>query len=179
MATRGDFTVDEWELLIRGFTRPGELVSLAEPGGTIQELFHMFVAFSETRKQFENIPLIRDLLEPLVEEEVNRRVNELRASSDQPITFERYRTTVLNDLGQAIQVLRRKASPAEVDAYKDMVLHVCQRVASAYREGNLFGVGGVAVAPAEQSVIDSVEKVLAGPRGWPGQLVDEIKALFR
>lgn len=98
-------------------------------------------------------------------------------NADGPITIEQYRQIVVGDLRHAMALLRRKATPEEVEAYQQLVLHVCARVAGAYREGNLIGASGVAAAPAEQAAIDDVQAALAPPR-WFAQVVDRIRDLF-
>lgn len=70
MATRATFQPDEWELLMRGFAQPAALVSLAEPGGALEETMFTFIALGEARAQFAHIPLIQDLLTPTLEEEL-------------------------------------------------------------------------------------------------------------
>ena len=54
----------------------------------------------------------------------------------------------LQHIRAAIQVLDAKATPEEVEDYKQFVLHLADNVASAHREGV------VAESPAEKSAID-------------------------
>ncbi|NTU83982.1 MAG: hypothetical protein HGA45_32195 [Chloroflexales bacterium] len=178
MATRASFQPDEWELLMRGYAQPAALVSLAEPGGALEETFFTFVALNEVRTQFAQIALIQDLLTPTMEEELARRAAEARRSQDGPMSLDEFRRIVLDDMRHAVALLRRKATREDVEAYRQLVLHVCTRVAGAYREGNLVGVGGLAAAPAEQAAIEAVQGALAPPH-WYEQMVDRIKDLFR
>lgn len=174
---RSRFRPDEWECLMRGFTQPAILVSMAEPGGTLEETFYTFVALNEARTQFAQIPLIQALLTPDPEEELARRAAEAQRARQAPFDPDRFQQQVLADLRQALELLRRAGSPAEVAAYQQLVLHVCTRVAGAYREGSIMGAGGLAVAPAEQAAIDAVQAAMVPPP-WIERMVDRIKDLF-
>lgn len=60
--------------------------------------------------------------------------------------------TVLPALGEAVRILRAK-SPADVAAYRSVVLAAADRVAQAHR----------GVAPAEAAVIEKIRQALADP----------------
>ncbi|KKK07864.1 hypothetical protein [Micromonospora sp. HK10] len=60
--------------------------------------------------------------------------------------------TVLPALGEAVRILRAK-SPADVAAYRSVVLAAADRVAQAHR----------GVAPAEAAVIEKIRQALAEP----------------
>lgn len=178
LATRSRFQPDEWELLMRGFARPATLVAMAEPGGALEETFVTFVALGEARTQLAQVPLIQALLTPYPEEELARRAAEARQAEREPFDPERFQQEVLTDLRQALAVLRRVGDPEEVEAYQQLVLHVCTRVAGAYREGNQMG-GGVAlgVAPAEQAAIEAVQAAMLPPP-WFERMIDHVRELF-
>lgn len=176
-AVRSQFQPDEWELLMRGFAQPAALVSMAEPGGTLEETFYTFVALNEARTQFVHVPLIQALLTPDPEEELARRAAEARRAEQEPFDPDRFQQEVIADLRQALEVLRRAGTPEEVEAYQQLVLHVCTRVAGAYREGNLIGAGGLEVAPAEQAAIEAVQAAMVPPP-WFERMVDHIRELF-
>ncbi|WP_328424310.1 MULTISPECIES: hypothetical protein [unclassified Micromonospora] len=61
-------------------------------------------------------------------------------------------SVVLPALGRAVRILREK-SPADVEAYREVVLTAADRVARAH-DG---------VAPAEAAAIDRIRGALAGP----------------
>lgn len=177
-ATRSRFQPDEWECLMRGFGRPAALVAMAEPGGTLEETFVTFVALGEARAQLAQVPLIQALLTPDPEEEFARRAAESRRAEHEPFDPERFQQEVLTELRQALTVLRRVGTPEEVDAYQQLVLHVCTRVAGAYREGlQMGGAGALGVAPAEQAAIEAVQAAMAPPP-WFEQMVDHVRELF-
>ncbi len=54
-----------------------------------------------------------------------------------------------------------KASPAEAQAYKQMLLGVAQQAADASKEGGFLGFGGVRVSDKEKTFIAEV-KAAAG-----------------
>lgn len=53
-----------------------------------------------------------------------------------------------------------KASPAEADAYKAMLVGVAQKAAEASKEGGFLGFGGVRVSDKEQAFIAEVKRTL-------------------
>lgn len=52
------------------------------------------------------------------------------------------------------------ASPADVQAYSDMVVQMATRTAEAAKEGGFLGIGGKVISEAEQAAIDSVKAAL-------------------
>jgi hypothetical protein len=65
-----------------------------------------------------------------------------------------------------------------VEAYQQLVLHVCARVAGAYREGTMMGgAGALGVAPTEQAAIEAVQAAMVPPP-WFERMVDHIRELF-
>jgi len=67
---------------------------------------------------------------------------------------------VLVRIGEAANLLSRKATPDEVKAYKQMILNVAEKAANASKEGGFLGFGGVQVSNAEQSFLNEVKDAL-------------------
>ena len=63
-------------------------------------------------------------------------------------------------IGEAANLLSRKATPDEVKAYKQMILNVAEKAANASKEGGFLGFGGVQVSNAEQSFLNEVKDAL-------------------
>ncbi len=63
---------------------------------------------------------------------------------------------VLERVRSAVALLDGKASPAEAEAYKKMLVNVAEQAANASKEGGFVGFGGVRVSDKEQAFITEV-----------------------
>ena len=67
---------------------------------------------------------------------------------------------VTERLGEAVGILQQKATPAEVDAYRNFVMDVAEAAAKAHKEGGFIGIGGKQVSESEQAALDEIEAAL-------------------
>jgi hypothetical protein len=140
MATKADFTEQEWEALQKGATGAGFMVAISDRS--------FFDSFKEAGA------LARHMAEAqrTAQSELVRELGETRGAgfgiTDSPVEVE---SETMASLQQAIQVLEQKA-PDEVEAYKSFVIEVAQSVGSA--------AGGGETAEAE-----TVEKIRAALNG--------------
>ena len=119
MATKADFTEQEWETLERGVTGAGFLVALSDRG--------FFDTFKEAGALSKHLRAARDNQSS----ELVRDFAETRGTgfgvTDKPDEIERETMSALADAGQ---ILDQKA-PDEKEAYRTFVLEVAQSVADA------------------------------------------------
>ena len=66
----------------------------------------------------------------------------------------------MRQLDEGVATLARHAEPADVDAYKQFILDLAHRVASAKKEGGVLGIGGKEVSEAEQAALDEISTAL-------------------
>ncbi len=140
MATRADFSEDEWETMRKGVTGAGMLVSIGDRDftDTFGEVAALAKRLSEERK-----------------ESGSQLTGELAAG--RPSGFgmtaspEEVEAGTLEALRSATSILAAKA-PDEVGAYRELVLEVAESVADAK--------GGV--KPGETGAIDKIKDAL-GP----------------
>jgi len=135
MAAKADFTEEEWKAMQKGVTGVGMLVSVSDRDltDTFGEVGAL-VRFLEEQHEQAASPLIRELAEP-------RKSGFGLTSSPQQVE-----TETLEALRAALAALASKA-PDDLDAYRQLVLGVADRVANA--KG-----GGVSASEAE-----AIEKV--------------------
>ena len=69
-----------------------------------------------------------------------------------------FKSAVLDRVKSAVELVARKASPAEAEAYRAMLAGVAQKAAEASKEGGFLGFGGVRVSNAEQAFIVEVKQ---------------------
>jgi hypothetical protein len=119
MATKADFTEQEWETLQKGVTGAGLLVSVSDKGffDTFKEAGALAKHLNEAREGHDS-ELLREL------SQARRSGFGLSAS---PGEVER---ETLEALRGAVGILQAKA-PDELDAYRSLVLGVAELVAEA------------------------------------------------
>ncbi|HET7830317.1 MAG TPA: hypothetical protein VFL03_12215 [Candidatus Limnocylindrales bacterium] len=138
MASKADFTEQEWDALRKGITGTGMLVSLSDRD------------FTDT---FGEVGALGKYLAGQQTTAASALVRELtRGSSGFGLTAspEKVRAETMTALQSAVATLEAKA-PDELDAYRQLVLGVADVVAQAKGGG---------VAPVEQSMIDEIRAAL-------------------
>jgi hypothetical protein len=143
MTGKADFTAEEWQLVAEGPPAAGLAVATAQRGGTFRESFALAKAYTEARGEHGESQLLDELVSgrPQLKHERANSAGELKEHT-------------LQQLRDAVSLLRRKATLEEVDDYRSFVLNVANRVANAHKED------GVAVGPAEQAVIEEISASL-------------------
>jgi len=146
MTGKSDFIEEEWQLVLEGPPIAGMLVLTAAGGGSFRESFALAKAYSEARQQHGESELLDEIVstKPVFDRKRYGSAEELRGPG-------------LQALRDAAAVLEAKATPAELDAYRNFVLGLAKRVAEAHKEG------GQQVSPAEQEAIDTVAASLGAP----------------
>jgi hypothetical protein len=139
MASRADFTAQEWETLEKGVVGAGLMVTVADRGffDTFKEAGALARHLAEARENNAS-PLVREL-------------GEAQGSgfglTDSPDEVERETTEALR---AAVGTLQSKA-PEELEAYRQLALEVAQSVAAA-------AGGGVAIE--ETGAIEKIRSAL-------------------
>lgn len=145
MTGKADLEPQEWDAVAMGPPSAGMLVITAARGGTFRETFALSRAYVDARRQHGESELLDELVAAKPE------VDHTRYHSPEEI-----REAGIQHLRDAVDVLERKATPAELDEYRRFVLGLAQRVAEAHRED------GADVSPPEQRAIDDITGALGG-----------------
>jgi hypothetical protein len=148
MTGKTDFTEDEWETVLEAPPSAGLLVITSDRGGSIRETFSMAKAYTEARKQHGESQLLDELVSAKPEMDHTRyhSPEELKEAS-------------LKHLRDAVELLKAKASPEEVDEYKKFIVGLANRVAEARKEG-FMGLSGDRVSDDEKTAIGEIEAAL-------------------
>ena len=143
MTGKADFTEAEWDTVLHGPTTAGLIVLTAQRGGTFRETFAITKAYAEARKQPGQSELVDEIVSarPALDHTRYHSPDELKDAG-------------LRHLAEAIEVLGRKATSGEVDAYREFVVTLAEHVANAHREH------GVNVSDAEQAALDQVKAAI-------------------
>ncbi len=150
MTAKADYTEDEWRLLREAPTSAGMLVIEADRGGMIRETFSLAKAYADARREHGASQLLDDLVaeKPEVDRTRFESVEDLRSS-------------LLQHIRDAVELLRRKASPEELAEYRRFVENVAARVAEAHREG-FMGMSGERVSEAERKALEEIAAAAGG-----------------
>lgn len=162
MTTQAGFTPEEWTLLrmVPSFAAAG--VSIADPSGTvgsIKEADAGVKAMIESLQQGSKTELLGAML-------ADRSIPEMLAEKtllgegNREQQMANFKSAVLVRIREAANLVNRKATPDEADAYKQMIISVVGKSANASTEGGFLGFGGVRVSNAEQSFLNEVKAAL-------------------
>ena len=149
MTAKADFNAEEWETLVQAPILAGMTVVAAERGGTIRESLAISKIYAAARQQQGESPL----LDAIVASPPALDPNSMQQGGD-------VGEMAATRLREAVSVAQAKATPEEVQAYKDFVLSVAEAAAGAHKEGGFAGIGGKPVSEAEQAALDAIRSTL-------------------
>lgn len=160
MASKADFTADEWKLLLESVMMAGIAVTAAEPNGlwgTLKE------SFASARTMASGKAGSSDLVKAMVadfETSEGRTIardglnEQLKGSSPAQIKEKSIAT-----LRQAAALLDAKAG-SDAAGVKAWLRQISQNVAEASKEGGFLGFGGVQVSDAEKATLGEIDAAL-------------------
>ena len=139
MTAKSDFTPEEWKLIKEGPATAGMILLGAESGGTFRETFALARAYTDARKKHGDSELLDDLAAEKPEFDRHRYK-----------TSEELHDEGLKLIGEAVALVRSKATPEEVASYSEFVVSAASNVAAAHKEH------GQPVSEKEQAALDEV-----------------------
>jgi hypothetical protein len=148
MTGKADFTPEEWKVVLEGPPSAGMVVMTAQRGGTFRESISMAKAYTGARKEHGESELLDEIASTKPE------IDHTRFHS-----VEELKDHCLQRLRDALELLRQKASPEEVEEYRRFVLGLAERVAEAHREG-VLGLSGERVSEAERAAVAEIADAL-------------------
>jgi hypothetical protein len=160
MASKSDFTAEEWKAIVAAAPMVGLAVTSASPNGpwgVMKEMLSMGMAMAEMLQKGSSNPLIAELAADL---KARQTKPEPPAGIKNP---EQAKESALNHVRAVNDLLNRKVQPAEAAEFKRWLLAVGHRVAEASNEGGIFGFGGERVSDAERAVLRHIAFALDQP----------------
>jgi hypothetical protein len=150
VTSKSAFNAEEWETIAEAPVFAGLRVVAASKGGTIRESLAVAKLYAHAReKQGDG-----ELLDQLVASAPPVNTEAVRSAGGDIVTVSNER------LRDALRLLAEKATPEEVDEYKQFVLEVAQAAAEAHKEGGFIGIGGKPISEEEQAALDEIRAVL-------------------
>jgi hypothetical protein len=162
MTTKADFTDEEWERLERAPFVAGIAISLADPGGPIEAVkesaatIKTVVEAARTGGRGELV----DAIAKDVSEKARQRQNPLRDFKPRGAQASE---EILAELRAANEIVNRKATPEEAEAFREWLMTAARRAADAAKEGGFMGFRAERVSEGERRMLDQLEEVLAAP----------------
>jgi hypothetical protein len=143
MTTKSVFSPEEWTTVLEGPTSAGMVVVTATHGGSFRETFAMTKAYTEARSEHGASELLDEIVgtKPQMDHTHYHSPQELKAGG-------------LQHVRDAVTLLEQKATPEEVEGYRQFVITLANKVAAAHKEH------GQAVSPAEAEAIDEITTAL-------------------
>jgi hypothetical protein len=145
MTTKAAFTPEEWTTVTEGPTSAGMMVVMASHGGTFRETYAMSKAYVEARSEHGQSELLDEIVStrPKADHTHAHSPEEMRAHS-------------LALIREAVGLVAAKATPEELEGYRNFVLTVTNKVAAAHRED------GQDVSPPEADAVSAITAALQG-----------------
>jgi hypothetical protein len=160
MASKSDFTPEEWKTIVAAAPMVGLAVTCASPNGpwgVMKEMLSMGMAMAEMLQKGSSNPLIAELAADL-------KARQTKLEPPQGMKeAEQCKESALNHVRNVNALLDRKVKTEEADEFKKWLVAIGQRVAEASNEGGIFGFGGERVSDAEKNVLRQIAFALGQP----------------
>ena len=159
MTSKADFTDEEWARLRRAPIVAGMAISLADPGGPIEALKESTATLKAATESAEG-GARPELVEALAGD-ISATAKERKS----PLGDFRPRGAlaveqILDELRGANDLVGRKATPEEAEAFREWLLGAAQRAADAAKEGGFMGFGAEQVSEGEERMLAKLREVL-------------------
>ncbi|MFL5870558.1 MAG: hypothetical protein ACJ75R_05715 [Solirubrobacterales bacterium] len=153
MTTKAEFDAAEWETIVEGPAIAGLIVVTAQRGGSVREAIAIGKEYVEEAREHAG-----ELIGEIAAKPARLSPKEFSSKED-------LHASGLQRISQAVELLKAKATPDEIDAYGRFVLGVAERAAKADKSGGTLGIGGVEVSDSENAALDELAAALGIERG--------------
>jgi len=160
MSRQDTFTAEEWTQLRLAPSFVAGGVAAADPSGifgSIKEAASGAQGMADARESYKGLELFAALAADRSMPAVPDPKTVLGEGSREQ-QMANLKAAVLARVEAAVELVARKGSQPEADAYRKMLIDVAQRVAGASKEGGFLGFGGVRVSDKEASFIGEVKR---------------------
>lgn len=149
------YTPEEVSKVVKATTMSGIAVAIADVGivSTVIEMAAMVKELVGAAETYPN----NNIIQAVFSEESLRKGSVGETPKD--VTPENAAELALNAINEALSILTPKASPEEIQEYKEFVYSCANRVANAAGEG-LFGTGKTKVSQKETATLETLKAAL-------------------
>ena len=155
MASKENFSANEWDLLRRAPLTASFVVAAASPSGPIGLLQESSAASKVIlgAAQTAKTPLLQSLSQDLRQ---NFSFPQLPTGGD----ASQLKAAALDTLKQSAELVASKASPEEALEFKQWLTEIAQKTAEAAKEGGFLGIGGTLVSDEEKRALQDISNTL-------------------
>ena len=164
MATKTNFTAEEWGRVLSSPMIAGMAITAADPSGIwglLKEGMAGGWALLEARQTSQAIPLVKAVAEDFATAEGRAAARAALQAKFTGTNMESLKDTALAELRSTASILDAKA-PEDSAAFKAWLQAVAQQAAEAGTEGGFLGFGGVSVSDAEKATLGEISMALTG-----------------
>jgi hypothetical protein len=159
MASKTEFTPEEWAQIRRSPMMASLAVVAASPSGpvgVVKEMFAVGKLITETKTKGG----ANGLVEALVTDIATREgLEQAKPTEIKGMSSDQVRSHAVDALKAVAALVDRKA-PADAAGFKTWLQEVARRVANASKEGGFLGIGGTLVNEQEQSALRDTASAL-------------------
>ena len=154
MATKANFTAEEWGRLLSSPMIAGMAITAADPSGVwaLKEGMAGGWALVEARQNAQANPLVRAVAEDFATADGRSSARAALQTLLHGRKPEGLKDAALTELKAISRIIDAKA-PEDAPAFKAWLQEVAQKAAEAGTEGGFLGFGGVAVSDAEKATL--------------------------
>ncbi|HEX3197981.1 MAG TPA: hypothetical protein VHR39_10560 [Propionibacteriaceae bacterium] len=157
MATKSDFTDEEWVRVRRAPFVAGMAISLADPGGPIEMAKESMATVKTAINPPSREPLLAD---------VALDIQAMTQQKQNPLSD--FKVTNAGQAGQQIvdelravkDLVAAKATAEEASAFSQWLVATAQAAADAAKEGGFLGFGATQVSQGEKDMLDKVRSAV-------------------
>ena len=167
MATKTDFTAEEWTVLRDAPQMVSVAVATAGGSGIFGSLKE---ALAPAGAIVEALKGDNQLLRAVCDrEEAKTAFDSIKGLVKSGTDFDTIKATLrqaaIDKARTAVSILKQKSTPEDVKAYQDFLLNLGNRVANAAKEGSFLGFGGERVSEPERSLLAELTQSLGIQQG--------------
>ncbi len=157
MATKADFSADEWKTVIGAMPMTGLAVACASPNGPLgimKEMMSIGMAMADVLKAGSSNALINAVIEDVKARGTKPEAPAGVSSPEQAVA------AAIAQIKTVGVLVDQKCGVDEGKEFKTWLVSIANRVAEASSEGGFFGIGGVRVSDAEKAAVASIAAAL-------------------
>jgi hypothetical protein len=159
MASKADFTPEEWAQIRKSPMMASLAVVTASPSGPVglvKEMFAVGKLIAETKTKSGANGLVEALVTDIATREGMEQAKPVEIKG---MSSEQVRNHAVDALKTVAALVDRKA-PGDAAGFKTWLQEVAQRVANASKEGGFLGIGGTLVSEQEQAALKDTASAL-------------------
>jgi hypothetical protein len=164
MATKSNFTAEEWGRLLSSPMIAGMAITAADPSGVwglLKEGMAGGWALLEARQNAQANPLVKAVAEDFATAEGRTAARTaLQTRFEGSKKLEALKDAALAELS-AISIILDAKAPEDAAAFKAWLQDVAQKAAEAGTEGGFLGFGGVKVSESEKATLAEISVALS------------------